>query len=318
MDKKRHQALNFQSMVVASKNSETKAMEAFAKLLPLLDTFEPLVLHISEYSHLLGVAEPDLSAIYYTLRPAFESMDEQVQVLTWEDPLWPKQTKGFAYCPRFLYVLGDLSLLAKPSLSIIGTRSPSLEGLSSAALTAQAIGSKGYGITSGLARGIDGVAHKTALASGYPTLAVIGTPIGSCYPPEHKELQQEIARKGAVVSRFAPSENTQKWFFLLRNRLMSALSLASVVIEDRDGGGAVRQASFALEQKKYLFLYQGSLDNQAILWPREFAGKPRVFIVKKAPDIPRLLAKALEMKASVGKTSCEKEEKPLQLDLFSL
>jgi DNA processing protein len=318
MDKTRHQALNFQSMVVACRNSEAKAIEAFGKAVLLFDTSDSLILHISEYARLLEVGEHELSNAYYTLRPVFESMDETVQVLTWEDSLWPSQTNGFAYCPRFLYVSGDASLLSKPSISIIGTRSPSMEGLTSAVLTAKAIGSKGYVVTSGLAKGIDGVAHKTALSSGFPTMAVIGTPLCTCYPPEHAELQQEIAKKGVVVSRFAPSEVTQKWYFLLRNRLMSALSLASVVVEDKDGGGAVRQASFALEQKKYLFVYQASVDNRSVLWPRQFADKPRVFVVKKGQDIPRILAKALDQKASVQKKIGNKEEKSLQLDLFSV
>jgi DNA processing protein len=317
MDKTRNQALNYQSMVIACKNSEAKAIEAFGKAVSLFDTSDSLILHIRDYAQLLGVGEQELSNAYYSLRPAFETMDESIKVLTWEDPLWPVQANGFAYCPRFLYVQGDVSLLTKPSISIIGTRDPSLEGMASAVQTAKAIGSKGYVVASGLAKGIDGVAHKTALSSGFPTMAVIGTPLGSYYPPEHQELQKEIARKGVVVSRFAPTDTTQKWYFLLRNRLMSALSLASVVVEDRDGGGAVRQATFALEQKKYLFVYQASVDNRSILWPRQFADKPRVFVVKKGPDIPRVLASALDQKARVGKKTVDKEENPLQLDLFS-
>ena len=289
-------------------------MEAFAKALSLLDTTEPLILHLSEYASLLSVDEASLSSAYYQCRSAFEVMDESVQILTWEDPFWPKQANGFAYCPRFLYVQGNASLLSMPSIAVIGTRNPSLEGKKEAALTAQAIGSKDYVITSGLALGIDGVAHKTALANGHPTLAVIGTPLSSCYPSEHADLQKEIAKRGVVVSRFAPSQTTQKWFFLLRNRLMSSLALASVVVEDRDGGGAVRQASFALEQKKYLFIYQNSVDNQSVFWPRQFNGKPRVFVVKKPQDIPRVLEKALKSKDTLGKT----EKKSMQLDLFSL
>lgn len=314
MESKRHQALNYESLVVANKNSEPKAMEAFAKARLSFDTTEPLILHLSEYASLLSMDEATLSSAYYHCRPAFEHLDDSVQILTWEDPLWPQQANGFAYCPRFLYVQGDASLLKCPSIAVIGTRNPSLEGKKQAALTSQAIGSKSYVVASGLALGIDGVAHKTALANGHPTMAVIGTPLSSCYPSEHSELQKEIAKRGVVVSRFAPSQPTQKWFFLLRNRLMSSLALASVVVEDRDGGGAVRQASFALEQKKYLFIYQSSVDNHSVLWPRQFNGKPRVFVVKKPNDVPRVLEKALKSKASLDKT----EEKSVQLDLFSL
>ncbi len=149
-------------------------------------------------------------------------------------------------------------------------------------------------------------------AAGYPTIAVIGTPINACYPPEHRALQQEIAQAGAVVSRFSPATVTQKWHFLLRNRLMSALSDASVVVEDRDGGGAVRQAAFALEQKKYLFIYESSVDNHSVLWPRQFANQSRVFIIKKSQDLPRVLNQAKKTREGVGKP----RQKAVQLDLF--
>ncbi|MDD4573053.1 MAG: DNA-protecting protein DprA [Sphaerochaeta sp.] len=311
MDKTWHQALNYETLVRVCNNSEAKAQEAFAKILGFVDTTEPLLLHLRDYASLLGREEDLFSRAYYECRSAFEVMDGSTQVLTWEHPFWPKQVNSFAYCPRFLYVRGNVSLLSRPSLSVIGTRSPSLEGKKSAAQSAMALGKASYVVASGLALGIDGVAHKTALENGFPTFAVLGTPLTSCYPPEHALLQEEIAKRGALVSRFAPSSKTQKWFFLLRNRLMSALSLASVVVEDRDGGGAVRQAAFALEQKKYLFLYQSSLDNHSFLWPKEFANRPRVFVVKQASDIPRVLEKAEKSRSQVGKVS----QKSVQLDL---
>ncbi len=311
MDSTWHQALNYETLLKANKNSEAKAQEAFTRALVLLDTTEPLLQHLGEYASLLNVAQEYLKEAYLTCLPAFEAMDRAVQVLTWEHPLWPKQVNSFAYCPRFLYVRGNASLLSQPSLSVIGTRSPSPEGKKRAAESAIALGKASYVVASGLALGIDGVAHKTALDHGFPTFAVLGTPLTSCYPPEHALLQETIATRGALVSRFAPCNPTQKYFFLLRNRLMSALSLASIVVEDRDRGGAVRQAAFALEQKKYLFLYQSSLDNHSSLWPKEFAYRPRVFVVKKAEDIPRVLEKAVKSKLEVGKVV----QKSVQLEL---
>lgn len=306
MDANRHRALNYQALVAACNHSEPKAIEAFGKAASRFDTADPLILHIAEYASLLDVSQEKLSRAYYETRPAFESMGEKVTVIGWEDPLWPRQATRFAYCPRFLYVLGDVSLLSRPSVSVIGTRNPSLEGLGVASRTAKAIGAAGYVVASGLARGIDGVAHKTALASGIPTMAVIGTPLDRCYPAEHRKLQDQIARCGVVVSRFAPSEPTQKWFFLLRNRLMSALSVASVVVEDRDGGGAVRQASFALEQNKYLFVYRSSLENRSLLWPRRFAERSGVFVIDKGEEIGTILAK----------NPARQGENPVQLELF--
>ena len=307
------QALHYESLVHASRGSEKQALQAFEKLQTELDTTQPLLLHIDRYAAILGVKSSVVSDAYYHCRTAFEQMDDSVVVLDRSSPHWPKQIDSFAYRPMFLYVQGNLGLLKEPSVSVIGTRSPSLEGKELALQTSRALGKAGYVVASGLALGIDGVAHKAALAMGNPTIAVIGTPLCSVYPPEHELLQQQIAQCGAVVSRFAPSTKTQKWHFLLRNRLMSALSLASVVVEDRDGGGAVRQATFALEQKRYIFIYQGSVDNHSILWPRQFANKSRVFVIHKSGDIPRVLAQAMKRKASVGKP----KDAFVQLQLFS-
>ncbi len=263
---------------------------------------EPLPLHIGEYASLLKTEDSKISEAYYYCRPFFEEMDDSVLVIDEHSPFWPSQVNNFAYPPRFLYVQGNVSLLKDPSVSVIGTRTPSLEGKKMALQTSHALAKAGYVVASGLALGIDGVAHKGALTSGAPTMAVIGTPLSQCYPKEHTDLQAEIAKRGVVVSRFAPSTVTQKWHFLLRNRLMSALSLASVVVEDRDGGGAVRQASFALEQKKYLFIYQSSVENRSILWPRKFANQSRVFVIRKSEDLPRILKKAMEDKTNCWKT----------------
>lgn len=312
MDIVQLQALHYETLLKAANGSETKAASVFEQAAASSLLHENLILHTQDYASLLGVEASVISDAYYRVRPFFDAMDSSVSVLGWESPLWPKQVDSFAFRPRFLYVQGKVSLLNQSAVSVIGTRSPSLEGKQLSLLTAQALGKAAYVVASGLALGIDGVAHKAALASGYPTIAVIGTPLGSSYPPEHKDLQREIAQSGLVVSRFSPATVTQKWHFLLRNRLMSALSEASVVVEDRDGGGAVRQAAFALEQKKYLFIYQSSVDNRSVLWPRQFANQSRVFVIKKSQDLPRLLNQAKKTRDAVGKP----KEKPRQLDLF--
>jgi DNA processing protein len=312
MDSIQLQALHYETLLKAANGAEAKAAHAFEKAVEYSIINESLVLHTQTYAELLGVEASAISNAYYDIRPVFEAMDSSVHILGWDSPHWPKQVDSFAFRPRFLYVQGNESLLSQSSVSVIGTRSPSLEGKQLALATAKSLTKAGYVVASGLALGIDGVAHKAALAAGGPTIAVIGTPINAFYPPEHRDLQLEIAKVGAVVSRFSPATVTQKWHFLLRNRLMSALSDASVVVEDRDGGGAVRQAAFALEQKKYLFIYQSSVDNHSILWPRQFANQSRVFVIKKSQDLPRLLNQAKKTREGVGKP----KQKAVQLNLF--
>ena len=197
---------------------------------------------------------------------------------------------GTAYCPRFLYLRGDISLLSRPMVSVIGTRKPDLSGKKLCVETVEALGSKGLVIASGLALGIDGVAHMTALKMGFPTVCVIGTPINQYYPAEHQRLQDEIAAKGLVVSRFAPSLPTQKWYFLVRNRLMSSLSIASVIVEEKDGGGAISQAEYSLEQGHRVCFYQSTLDNSAILWPRKLSERDHVLVARTPVSLAKALA----------------------------
>lgn len=325
-----HEAMNYETLIQASKGGDQTVGPVFDSLARQVDVTEPLPVHLGAYAQACGLADYVVSEAYYRVRTCFERMGEDEVVIGRNDAAWPSRINDFPQMPRYLYLKGDISLLDKPSVSVIGTRSPSAQGKQYAADTAAELGEKGYVVASGLALGIDGVAHLAALKNDAPTMAVIGTPLFQVYPPVHAPLQKLIGQHGLVVSRFSPATETQKWFFLLRNRLMSALSLGSVVVEDRDGGGAVRQAGFALEQKKYLFIYQHVLDNKARLWPRQLSDKPRVFIVKKPSDIPRQLGRAQELvdqvrglpptaSTPVKRTRTKKEDASpsLQLDLFS-
>lgn len=327
-----HEAMNYETLIHASKRGDQAVGPIFDSLSKQVDVTEPLPVHLALYAQSYGLPDYVVSESYYQVRACFERMEPQDIIIGRNDTLWPSRINDFPQMPRYLYLKGDVSLLDRPSVSVIGTRAPSAQGKQYAADTATELGARGYVVASGLALGIDGVAHLSALKNDAPTMAVIGTPLYQAYPPVHAPLQKLIGQHGLVISRFSPAADMQKWFFLLRNRLMSALSLGSVVIEDRDGGGAVRQAGFALEQKKYLFIYQHVLDNKAWLWPRQLADKPRVFIVKKPADIPRQLGRAQELveqvkglpQTSLGdskpsKGRARKETSPLavQLDLFS-
>ena len=324
-----HEAMNYETLIQALKGSDQTVGPIFDSLASRIDITEPLPVHLGLYAQTCGLPDYMISEAYYQVRACFERMEPQDIVIGRNDQDWPSRIDDFPQMPRYLYLRGDASLLTKPSVSVIGTRSPSAQGKQYASDTAEELGGKGFVVASGLALGIDGVAHLSALKNDAPTMAVIGTPLYQVYPSVHAPLQKLIGQHGLVVSRFSPATETQKWFFLLRNRLMSALSLGSVVVEDRDGGGAVRQAGFALEQKKYLFIYQHVLDNKAWLWPRQLADKPRVFIVKKPADIPRQLNCAQQLAdqvrglppASLGISKASRTKKnprpqAVQLDLF--
>lgn len=198
------------------------------------------------------------------------------KVLENTDSLWP----GRVTCCRRLWYIGNIELLSKQGVSIVGTRKPSERGQSLARECTDVLG-QNYVIVSGLASGIDGITHLEALSKGYDTIAVIGTPIDQCYPKEHEKLQQLIAQKGLVISMFEIGLPVEKYFFMKRNLLMSQISIASVVVEDTLLGGAMGQARYALKEGNKVYTFD--FENYKALKGSLLVNSPQSIVV----DIPR-------------------------------
>ena len=257
----------------------------------------------SDYAALCGVSADVIRDNREKACRSFDSLPSDVRILKEGDLQWPVDVSDVP----FLYLRGDAGLLATDGVSIVGTRHPSDRGMELAKQAATQLGNYGYTIVSGLALGIDGVAHIRALADEKPTIAVIGTPIDVCYPPQHEKLQALISQSGLVVSRFSPCVPTQKYYFMQRNLLMSQISRASLVVESDDGGGGVSQAKYAEKQGKKVIIYREVYENRTYLWPRSFK-EPAV--VDKAEDIPGVL------KVTKKKRSAEEDLGPGLFDLL--
>jgi len=282
-------ALHYQAMVIACGGSEEQANRAYCQALLEFDTGEDISRHADRYASLLSVSPRTLLDAYYRIRPSYEALSDDVRILSWEDRRWPERIDGFPYAPRFLFLRGDLLVLERPMIALVGTRFATAEGKKLAIDTSLALGSKRFSLVSGLDLGIDGVVLRSSLQNGYGTVCVTGTKVDVAYPPEHQELQEEVAKEGLVVSRISPALSQQKWFFLLRNRLMSSLAEATVVIEEKDGGGAVGQALFALEEGRKVFIFKHQVDDASLSWPKDLAGKEGVIVVKDPSEIARHL-----------------------------
>jgi DNA processing protein len=158
--------------------------------------------------------------------------------------------------PPFLFVRGALPADGVRSLAVVGTRTASEEGLAIAAELGAALAKKNVTVFSGMARGVDGAAHKAAIDAGGITVAVIGSGINLVYPPEHADLAERIVQSGgALVSQFFPDDPPSGFRFPLRNRTMSGLALGTAVIEASHTSGARMQARVALEHGKRVFLF---------------------------------------------------------------
>ena len=188
-----------------------------------------------------------------------------IAVLTAADDNYPCSLKIFEDSPVVLYIKGDIACLNQLSVALVGSRASSFYGCQSARRFAQAFVHAGMTVVSGLARGIDTAAHQGSLEAGGKTIAVIGCGFNHMYPKENLSLMETISRHGAVVSEFAFSMPPLKHNFPWRNRIISALSLATVVIEAGSKSGALITADYALAQNKDVFVLPSNIDNETAL-----------------------------------------------------
>lgn len=184
-----------------------------------------------------------------------------------------------------LFYAGDLRLLERPCVSIVGTRNATAEGTARAARLARELVAAGVVVMSGLARGIDGAALRSAIECGGQTIAVIGTPLSKAYPAEHAELQAEIWSHHLLVSPFREGDRTFKSNFPQRNRVMAALSDATVIVEAAEGSGTLHQAAECQRLKRWLFIARSVVENPTLKWPKGFVGHPYVAVLSSTPDI---------------------------------
>jgi DNA processing protein len=169
--------------------------------------------------------------------------------------------RGIADAPLALFVKGEAKLLGEPQLAVVGSRNPSPGGAENAFEFAAFLSRCGLLITSGLALGIDGQAHRGALQQGSPTIAVCGTGLDIVYPAAHTELATQIAQRGALVSEFFPGTPPQRANFPRRNRLISGLALGVLVVEATLRSGSLITARLAAEQGREVFAIPGSIHN---------------------------------------------------------
>ncbi len=185
------------------------------------------------------------------------------QVVTWESAQYPRRLSEIASPPPMLYVWGDLRAEDRLAVAIVGTRRPTPYGMAVAREVAAAMAVHGVTVVSGLARGIDRAAHEAALEAGGRTLAVLGSGLDEVYPPEHRGLAQRIAAQGAVVSDYPLGTRPEAGNFPPRNRIISGLSLAVVVVEAGASSGALITAHFAAEQGRDVLAVPGNITSRA-------------------------------------------------------
>lgn len=180
-------------------------------------------------------------------------------VVTPDEVAYPDAFRFIPDAPYLLYAAGDLSMLRGAGVAVVGTRSPTGYGRAAAATLTSGLASAGFTIVSGMARGIDTVAHRTALEAGAPTVGVLGHGIEQVYPAESRRLFAQMREQGLLITEFPPGERPRAGNFPRRNRLISALSQGVLVVEMGLKSGAQHTVGFALEQGREVFAVPGPI-----------------------------------------------------------
>src|SRR6266545_4067864 len=182
-----------------------------------------------------------------------------IKILTWKDEIYPQRLKEIEQPPPVLYVRGDYLPDDLFAVAIVGTRRVTPYGRQITEELASYLATNGITVISGLARGVDAIAHQTALKAGGRTIGVLSSGVDKIYPPEHRALAERMMERGAIVSDYAPGTPPEASNFPPRNRIISGLSLAVVVVEAGQTSGALITAEFAAEQGREVFAVPGSI-----------------------------------------------------------
>lgn len=172
--------------------------------------------------------------------------------------------------PQTLYYKGDLSLLEKGRrVSVVGSREVSLQGIKRTEMVVKILLENDIVVVSGLAQGVDTIAHKTAIQKGGKTIAVIGTSLGQYYPKENQELQEQIASEHLLVSQFPENYPLAQKNFPIRNRTMALISDATIIIEANEKSGTKHQGWEALRLGRNLYILENVIKDKNISWAKE-------------------------------------------------
>jgi DNA processing protein len=182
-----------------------------------------------------------------------------VQAITWHDDGYPAQLQEVYDRPPVLYVRGTLTPADEWAVAVVGTRRVTVYGRQVAEEMARGLASNRVTVVSGLARGVDAIAHRTALECGGRTIGVLACGLDLIYPPEHKKLAEQMIEHGAIISDYALGTQPRSEFFPRRNRILSGISLGVLVVEGDIKSGALITARQALEQNREVFAVPGSI-----------------------------------------------------------
>jgi DNA processing protein len=184
---------------------------------------------------------------------------ENLRLVNWTDPEYPRMLREIYDPPTLLYVRGNVDVLCQTSIGVVGTRKPTLYGTQMAERLGRELAARGVVVVSGMARGIDAIAHQGAMAVNGRAIGVLGTGVNVCYPKENKKLYEKVLERGAIISEFPLGTHPAPENFPIRNRIVAGMPVGVVVVEGAQYSGSLITARLALEFGREVFGVPGNV-----------------------------------------------------------
>lgn len=246
-------------------------------------------------------------------------------VVTMCDANYPERLKAIHDAPPVLYTLGTFEEADRHAVAIVGARRSTAYGRAMTEHLSSGLAQKGFTIVSGMARGIDGWAHRAALDAGGRTVAVLGCGVDVTYPPEHDQLKQTIQRHGVVVTEFPLGTPPHRAHFPKRNRMISGLTLGTVVVEAAGRSGSLITARLALEQGREVFAVPGNVGNESseganhlIQQGAKLVGRVEDIVEELLPQLDAVFVAGLSQPSSVSDNATPAELSEDMMILYRL
>ncbi len=235
-----------------------------------------------------------------------------IDMITYGSYRYPALLAEIKDPPKELYYIGDVEILKKRCAAVVGSRTTTQYGRSTAVSIATKLAGRGIAVVSGMARGIDACAHQGALDCNGATVAVLGCGVDLCYPKENKNLKKEIEESGLVISEYPPGTEPMPFNFPRRNRIISGLSEITIVVQARNESGALITAELAVEQGREVYAVPGNIDSQYNLGNNKLI-KDGAGVIIKPSDV--LEAMGID---SISKKEAEKVLSDTELMIFNM
>jgi DNA processing protein len=213
-----------------------------------------------------------------------KSIPDDAKIVSLTEKSYPARLRNIANPPAYIYYKGDITIFEQPSLAVVGSRRPTDYGRRLTSRIVSELAGAGVIIISGLAYGIDGVAHQATLEVGGRTAAVFGCGLDTVYPPGHRTLAQRIIQSGCLISEFPRGTKPERFNFPVRNRIVAGLSDGVLVVEAGQRSGALVTSSLALDQGRDVLAVPGSVDSELSIGPNNLI-KQGAVAVTSAEDI---------------------------------